>query len=418
MRTAPSKRTVLTGARVFDGTGSDPRAAQVVLQDDLIAEVLDPAATPTQPVDDHVDLTGMTILPGLIDCHVHSVMSGSDTLRLLQEPFSYQFYAATRNLERTLDLGITTVRDAGGADLGMQLATQEGLIDGPDLRLAITVLGQTGGHTDGWTVHGVDAPLMVPHPGRPSAIVDGPDEMRRKVRELVRAGANVIKICTTGGVLSPRDDPRHPQFGMDELTVCVAEATAAGITVMAHAQGTQGILNAVRAGVRSIEHGIFADERCRAEMLERGTYLVPTLLAPVALIRAIDAGAAVPKAVEDKARAVVDIHAEAVGAAIRDGVKIAMGTDAGVFAHGMNAEELALLVDAGMTPAQALVAATSSAATLLGLPDRGTVAEGLRADLVVVDGDPYDLASHPERVRLVFKQGRIVRDRRTVSAQH
>ena len=200
---------------------------------------------------------------------------------------------------------------------------------------------------------------------------------------------------------------------MDELEICVGEARAAGISVMAHAQGTQGILNAVRAGVRSVEHGIYADARCRAEMLERGTWLVPTLLAPVALIRSIDAGAAVPKAVEDKARAVVDIHREAVAAAIEDGVRIAMGTDAGVFEHGLNAEELALMVDAGMTPAQALTAATSSAAELLDLPDRGRIARGLRADLVVVDGDPYAVGTHAERVRMVLKQGRIVRDSRT-----
>lgn len=403
-------RTLLSGANVFDGTGSDPRRADLVLDGGVIAAVLGEGQQPDAPVDQRIELAGHTILPGLIDCHVHSVVSGSDSLKLAQEPFSYQFYAAQRNLAATLDLGITTVRDAGGADLGIQQAVREGLFESPDLVLAITILGQTGGHTDGWTVHGDVNHFLVEHPGRPSGVVDGPDEMRRKVRELVRAGADVIKICTSGGVLSPRDDPRHPQFGMEELHVCVAEATAAGIPVMAHAQGTQGILNAVRAGVRSIEHGIFADERCRAEMLERGTFLVPTLLAPVALIRSIDNGAAVPKAVQEKARAVVDIHREAVAAAVADGVKIAMGTDAGVFAHGMNAEELALMVDVGMTPAQALVAATSTAAALLDLPDRGAIAAGLRADLVVVDGDPYAVATHAERVRMVLQQGRVVRN--------
>lgn len=409
-------RTLLSGARVFDGTGSDPLRADLVLDGGVIAEVLADGAQPSAPVEQTHHVAGHTILPGLIDCHVHATMSGADSLRLMQEPFSYQFYAAQRNLARTLDLGITTVRDAGGADLGIQVATAEGLIDGPDLRLAISILGQTGGHTDGWNVHGDVAHIFVPHPGRPAGIVDGPDEMRRRVRELVRAGANVIKICTTGGVLSPRDDPRHPQFAKDELEICVSEARAAGISVMAHAQGTQGILNAVRAGVRSIEHGIYADDRCRAEMLERGTWLVPTLLAPVALIRSIDAGVAVPKAVEDKARAVVDIHREAVAAAISDGVRIAMGTDAGVFEHGLNAEELSLMVDAGMTPAQALAAATSSAAELLELPDRGRIAVGLRADLVVVDGDPFAVATHAERVRMVLQQGRVVRN--SLQQQH
>ncbi len=401
--------TVLTAARVFDGTGTEPYSADVLITDGVITAVGPDAARDAGPDADVVDLAGQTILPGLIDCHVHAVFSGMDVLKLAQEPFSYQFYAAQRNLARTLDLGITTVRDAGGSDLGMKQAAEEGLIDGPDLHIAITVLGQTGGHTDGWNVHGDVNRLMQPHPGRPDLVVDGPDEMRRRIRELVRAGADVIKICTSGGVLSPRDDPRHPQFSPEELDVCVAEAAAAGLVVMAHAQGKPGIINAVRAGVRSIEHGIYADDECFDLMLENGTYLVPTLLAPVALIRAIDAGAKVPTAVEDKARRVVDIHRRAVARAIAAGVPIAMGTDSGVFEHGINAEELVLMVDVGMTPAQALVAATSNAATLLGLPDRGAIEPGRRADLVTVSGDPYDFPTHGKRVERVYKRGTLVR---------
>lgn len=404
-------QTVLTSAAVFDGSGSAPYPADVLISDGTIGAVGPGAGAGTGPDAHVVDLTGHTIMPGLIDCHVHAVFSGVDVLRMAQEPFSYQFYAAQRNLARTMDLGVTTVRDAGGSDLGMKQAAAEGLIDGPDLQIAITVLGQTGGHTDGWNVHGDVAHLLQPHPGRPDAIVDGPDEMRRRVRELVRAGADVIKVCTSGGVLSPRDDPRHPQFSPEELDVCVAEAAAAGLGVMAHAQGKPGILNAVRAGVRSIEHGIYADDECFEAMLDRGTYLVPTLLAPIALIRAIDAGAAVPAAVEAKARAVVDAHAAAVARAIDAGVPIAMGTDSGVFEHGINTEELALMVRAGLTPAQALVAATANAADLLGLPDRGRVAPGLRADLVVVSGDPFDLDSHAQRVARVYKNGVLVRQR-------
>ena len=403
--------TVLTSCSVFDGTGTAPYAADVVIDDGVITAVGPGAgAGAAGEGAEVVDLAGQTVLPGLIDCHIHAVFSGVDMLKLAQEPFSYQFYAAQQNLARTLDLGITTVRDAGGSDLGMKQATEEGLIDGPDLRIAITVLGQTGGHTDGWNVHGDVQRLILPHPGRPDAIVDGPDEMRRRVRELARAGADVIKICTSGGVLSPRDDPRHPQFSPDELEVCVSEAAAAGLTVMAHAQGKPGILNAVRAGVRSIEHGIYADEECFEAMLERGTYLVPTLLAPVALIRAIDAGAQVPAAVEAKARQVVDIHADAVSRAIAAGVPIAMGTDSGVFQHGINMEELSLMVDAGFTPAQALVAATATAAALLGLDDRGRIEAGRRADLVVVSGNPYDFATHRERVTRVYKNGALARN--------
>jgi len=345
----------------------------------------------------------------MIDCHVHSVFSGMDAMRLMQESFSYQFYAAERNLAKTLDVGITTVRDAGGADLGMQEATADGMIDGPDLVLAITVLGQTGGHTDGWMPHGDVHRLLVPHPGRPEMIVDGADNMRLRVRELVRAGANVIKICTSGGVLSPRDDPRHPQFSPAELEACVDEAAAAGLGVMAHAQGKPGIINALRAGVRSIEHGIYADEECFELMLEKGAWLVPTLLAPIALIRAIDDGARVAAAVERKARTVVDIHAAAVKAAVTAGVPIAMGTDSGVFEHGQNLEELVLLTEAGMSPGAVLASATAQAADLLGLADRGRIAVGLRADMVVVDGDPFDFRDYAGRISRVYKNGRLVR---------
>ena len=402
--------TILTSGAVFDGTGSAPSPGTVVIEDGFIAAVGDDVDVNAWPGADVVDLGGRTVLPGLIDCHVHAVFSGMDVLKLAQEPFSYQFYAAQQNLARTLDLGVTTVRDAGGSDLGMKQATEEGLIDGPDLHIAISILGQTGGHTDGWNVHGDVMHLLQPHPGRPGVIVDGPDEMRRRVRELARAGADVIKICTSGGVLSPRDDPRHPQFSPEELDVCVAEASAAGLKVMAHAQGKPGIINAVRAGVASIEHGIYADDECFDLMLERGTYLVPTLLAPIALIRSIDAGVKVPAAVEAKARSVVEVHADAVSRAIAAGVPIAMGTDSGVFAHGINNEELTLMVAAGLTPAQALVASTANAAALLGLDDRGTIAPGKRADLVVVSGDPYDFATHAERVTRVYKKGALVRD--------
>ncbi|MEV1177521.1 amidohydrolase family protein, partial [Nonomuraea sp. NPDC049784] len=319
---------------------------------------------------------------------------------------------AEQNLRTSLNLGVTTVRDAGGADLGVKQAVADGLIDGSDLVIAVTPLSQTGGHVDGWTVHGEVHSLLVPHPGRPHTVVDGPDQMRLRVREIIRAGADVIKICTSGGVMSPRDDPRHPQFSEEELAVCVSEAAASGIGVMAHAQGTPGIRNAVLAGVRSIEHGIFLDDECIDLMLARGTWLVPTLLAPVALIRMIEAGTRLPQAVVDKAHSVAGTHMDAVRRAVDAGVKIAMGTDSGVFPHGLTPEELQLMVEAGMSPSRALAAATSSGADLLGLGElTGRITPGLRADMVTVDGDPYDFGTHAQRVRHVIKGGRIVRSR-------
>jgi imidazolonepropionase-like amidohydrolase len=346
----------------------------------------------------------------LFDCHVHVMVSGIDLLRRLQRPFSYQFFQATRNLAATLDCGITTVRDAGGADLGVQRAVEDGLIDGPRMQIAISALSQTGGHGDGWLPSGVTTFLMSPHPGHPSGLVDGPEEMRKRVREIIRAGANVIKVHTSGGVLSPRDSPKHAQFRPDELAVLMAEATAAGLPVMAHAQATDGIKNALRAGVRSIEHGIYLDDEAIDMMLRAGTWLVPTLVAPRAVVSAASSGSQLPEGVVDKAKEVIAAHADAFARAVAAGVKIAMGTDSGVGPHGSNLDELPLMAAGGLTPAQVLTATTSSAAELLQLADEtGSIAPGKRADLVAVAGDPFDLASLKANIRAVYSAGRRVR---------
>ncbi len=233
----------------------------------------------------------------------------------LETPFSMRFYLAAERMRRTLATGITTVRDAGGSDLGVKGVQERGLIEGP--RCAI--LSQTGGHGDGWHVCGTHMPWdLDPYPGMPDNIVDGPDEMRRKVRELVRAGADVIKVCTSGGLLSPRTDPQHAHFKADELDVLVAEATGAGRFVMAHAQATNGI-NAIRAGIRSIEHGVYLDDEAIQMMLDAGTYLVPTLVAPLNVPDAADRGIDLPQVIIDKARAVVDAHQESFRRAVEAG---------------------------------------------------------------------------------------------------
>ncbi len=394
-------RTLFTGGTVFDGTGSAPAPADVVVEDGRIVEVgtgLDG--------DRAVDCAGAMLLPGMFDCHVHVTVSDLGLLQRVQKPFSYQFYEAARNLWTTLKLGITTVRDAAGADLGIKQAVADGLIPGPRLEIAIGLISPTGGHGDGWMPSGHCVPLSLPHPGRPSALADGPDEMRRVARTLLRAGADVLKVCTTGGVLSPRDDPRHSQFTPEELDVLVAEATMQGRAVMAHAQGAEGVKNAVRAGIRSIEHGIYLDDEAIELMLARGTWLVPTLVAPVNVIRAAAAGAALPDAVVQKAKEVAEVHLESVRRAVEAGVRIAMGTDSGVGPHGTNLEELELMRSAGMSPADVLVAATSSAARLLGKDaELGRLVPGYRADLVVVSGDIYDFPALAGNVREVWQDG-------------
>lgn len=397
-------KTLFHGGQLFDGTGAALRVADVVIADGRVVEVgtgLDG--------DRAIDCSGKTLLPGLFDCHVHVTSSGVDTMRRLTRPFSYQFYEAQANLKATLDLGITSIRDASGADLGVQQAVQDGLIAGPRMQISVTAISQTGGHGDGWLPSGLSLESKVSYPGRPTGIVDGPDEMRKKVREIIRSGANVIKVMTSGGVLSPRDNPRHGHFRDDELEVLIAEARAAGVFVMAHAQATDGIKAAVKAGVRSIEHGVYLDDEVIEMMLVKGVWLVPTLIAPISVIESADQGASLQPAVIAKAREVLLAHQESFTRAVAAGVKIAMGTDSGVGAHGTNLRELALMEAGGMDPSNVLVATTRSAAELLGVnSDLGTVEKGKRADLVIVDGDPFDFSSLKEHIDAVYKDGVLV----------
>jgi len=395
-------RTVFTGGKVFDGTGAEIAMGDVVVEDGRVVEV-----GPGLDGDKGIDVTGKTLLPGLFDCHVHALMSHLDLMRNIQTPFSYKYFAARQNLETILRLGITTVRDAGGSDLGVKQAVQDGLVNGPRMQISIVMLSQTGGHGDSWMPCGNHITPRALDPGRPNHIVDGPDEMRRKVRELVRMGADVIKVAVSGGVLSPRDKPTHAHFRPIELEVLVEEATAAGVFVMSHAQATDGIKNAIRAGVRSIDHGIYLDDEAIALMLDRGTWLVPTLLAPRGVIAAAEAGVALTEAAKEKAYEVIDVHTESFRRAVEAGVKVAMGTDCPVSPHGTNLGELELMAKlSDMTPIDALVAATSSAAALMGLQDElGTLEPGKRGDVVVVDGDALDLATLAERVEQVWKDG-------------
>ncbi len=390
------QRLVLAGAAVFDGTGAPPAEADVAVEDGLIVEVgrgLDG--------DELLDLTGKGLLPGLIDCHVHVVHSPGPRHELLHTPFSYRFFQAVRNLEETLACGITTARDAAGADLGLKRALAGGLVRGPRLQIALRIVSQTGGHGDEYQLCGSAPGLAFPtYPGMPEAVVDGPVEARRVVRELVRAGADWIKVATTGGFSSPVSDPSRPHLRQDELGEIAAEAAAAGRSVMAHAQGLAGVKNAVAAGFRSVEHGVWLDDEVIEQMAEQGTWLVPTLLVPV---WSRENGRAQPKFDLD---ATIEAHGDSFRRAAAAGVRVAMGTDCGIVPHGANLRELELMCERGLTPAQALVAATSSAAELLGIRDSiGTIEPGKRADLVVVDGDPLDLHDLRSRIVAVYQDG-------------
>ena len=410
-------RTLIHSGTLIDGHGGPAVAdAGLLIEDDRIV-----AAGPTDalpPLGDDVrriDAGGGTILPGLIDAHVHLMIEEVDLQRMLATPFSLNFYLALDRMRRTLAAGITSVRDAGGADLGLKRAVESGLVPGPRMQISTTPLSITGGHVDFWMPSGTDLDVipLPSHPGLPRGICDGVEGVRAKVREVLRAGAEVVKICTTGGVMSPTDHPEFTQFSPEELDVVVAEARARrGVRVMAHAQGAEGIKNAVRAGIHSIEHGIFLDDEAIDLMVENGTYLVPTLLAALSVIEAGEAGANLPPNALDKAREAYDAHRDSIARAHAAGVKIAMGTDAGVMRHGTNLRELGLMVEIGMTPMEAIVATTRTAAACLGWEGRvGTLEPGVLADVVVLRGDPLRdvrVLEQPSAISYVFQGGHIV----------
>ncbi|MBZ0302235.1 MAG: amidohydrolase family protein [Anaerolineae bacterium] len=411
--------TLIRNGTLIDGTGRTPVPhAAVVLKDQRIDSVgsMNTIKLPSENMT-VIDAQGGWILPGLIDTHVHMMLEFTHMQAMMSAPFSLNFYKAMHYLRRTIDAGITSVRDAGGADLGVKQAVEQGLIVGPRMQISITVLGITGGHVDGWMASGNTWNLFSSYPGNPDGICDGVDECRKKVREVLRAGADIIKICSTGGVLSPTDHPEFTQFSPEELAVIVQEAAyRRGVKVMAHAQGAEGIKNAVRAGIHSIEHGIYLDDEAIDLMLEHGTFLVPTLLAPVAVVEIAQATGAMPEYGVRKSLEVIEIHRDSIARAHERGVKIAMGTDAGVMPHGTNLRELNLMVGIGMSPMEAIVATTKTAAECLGWQDQvGTVEAGKLADVILTRTDPLsDLASleKPDNIVTVLKGGQVVKDLR------
>lgn len=400
-------RTVFTGGRVFDGVTTSE--ADVAIVGNRIVDVgagLDG--------DEAVDCTGAFIAPGLFDCHVHVMVRDLDVARSEQEPFSLPYYEALRNLSLLLDQGITSARDAAGADAGVKQAIEKNLIEGPRLQTALVMLSQTGGHGDLHLPSGGSRSMamMMPHPGRPRSVRDGVDDVRRGVREILRAGADAIKVATTGGVMSTGDDPRHAHFRDDELAVIAAEVAAAGTYFFAHAQGTEGIKAALRHGARSIEHGYHLDDEAIDLLLRTDAWLVPTLSATQAIVDAADRGVPIPAESQALAREALDAHRASFARAVDAGVKIAMGTDSPPYGHpsASNLDELLLMTQASsMTPVDAWRAATANAAALLRQDDLGVLAPGKIADLVVVDGEVGDLRGLRGRIRSVILGGRRVR---------
>ena len=389
---------LFSGGLVFDGEGGMLDGRGVAVDGGRIVRV-----APIGEFDgfdgDRIDTGGATLLPGLIDCHVHLVNDGAPDpfARISRMSDAEITLLALSNAQANLRGGITSVRDCGGKDyleFAVRDACNAKLFSGPTVRAAGRMICMTGGHGN-----------------RVGRIADGVEEVVKAVREQIHAGSDLIKLMATGGVMTPGVDPEDAHYSAEELAAGIAEGNRFHRPCASHAQGREGILNAVRGGIDSIEHGIFMDERCVEEMVERGTYLVPTLAALRNILGNREHG--IPDYAVEKAERVSKTHRRSIAMFYEAGGKLAMGTDAGTpfNYHGENARELRYMVDVGIRPRDALVAATSQAADLNRLADRGRIREGAAADLLLVNGNPaddIDLAADRAHHRAIYKDGELV----------
>lgn len=406
---ATPETIVLKAARLFDGKGDAAvRNGVVIVEGGKIKAVGSGLATPAGARV--VDLGDATLLPGFIDAHTHLSGESSDdwlqgTMDALRRPLTETAIRSTQYARNILMAGFTTVRDVGAGDyidVGLRNAVAGGAVAGPRMLVAAYSLGARGGHCDST---GYPKGLFGDETGITDGIASGPDQFRDAVRMQVKYGADVIKVCATGGVLSLADEVDTPQVTQEEMNAIVDEAHRLRKKAAAHAHGAEGAKVAIRAGIDSIEHGSFLDDEGLRMMKERGTYLVPTLLAGETVT---GPDRKYPPEIAEKARWAMARRSETFRKALKMGVRIAFGTDSGVSRHGVNAREFKLMVDHGMTPAAALRSATSAAADLLGIAKTvGILEPGKEADIVAVPGDALADVTATERVSFVMKGGRI-----------
>ena len=403
----PPTVAVKAGHLVDVSSGKILEKQVILIQGDKIASVGAEGSVPIPADATVIDLSGATVMPGFIDCHTHIVLQFErydDRFRKSPIDAAVMAHVFAR---RTLEAGFTTCRDVGSGefiDVALKKAINAGKMVGPRLYVAGHGLSTTGGHGD---LSGFSPYL---HFDNFNGVVDGVDEIRKKIRWNIKYGADQIKFTATAGVLSEEESFGAPQFSFEEMKAIVDESAAWGRRVAAHAHGAEGIKMAVRAGVTSIEHGSLLDDEGIALMKQKGTYLVPTVIAGDAVER-YGKQYGLPGILMEKARAVNAKKRESYRKAIKAGVKIAFGTDAGVFPHGMNGEEFRLLVELGMTPIQAIQSATKTAAELLGYSDvLGAIEPGKYADLVAVKSDPLKDISVLEKVQFVMKGGIVYKD--------
>jgi imidazolonepropionase-like amidohydrolase len=414
----PSKTYVLKAARMFDGKSNAlSTPGVVVVTAGKIAGVGTQAAIP--PGAETIDLGDATLLPGFIDAHTHLTSMYSDDWKQnlidgLQKTIAERALDASANARVTLMAGFTTVRDVGSSDyidVGLRNAIRDGVVPGPRMLVTVHALGSTGGHCD--HSGGFRAGLFGREIDPLDGVINGPDQARYAVRLDHKYGADIIKVCATGGVLSLTDDVDTPQLTQEELNAIVDEAHALRRKTAAHAHGNEGAKRAVLAGIDSIEHGSFLKDETLDLMKQRGTYLVPTLIAGESLGERIDKGMYLPPAIIAKTRAALASRSQMFQNALAKGVKIGFGTDAAVYQHGRNAEEFRLMVDLGMKPIDALRSAALADAELLSLQDKiGTLDTGKLADIIAVPGSPAEDIRQTEKVFFVMKEGVIYRNDR------
>lgn len=400
-------RVALHAARVLDVKTGKLLTDQTLLIEDGKIVSLGPTAQAKPPADAvRIDLPSATVLPGLIDAHTHLTMDPKFGYERLAISVPREALIGAKNARITLNAGFTTVRNVGASgytDVALRDAINAGDIPGPRMLVSGPPLSITGGHCD-------NDMLPFEYHAVADGVADGIAAVQQKVRQNIKYGADLIKVCATGGVLSLGDNPQASQYTLEEMKAIVADAHRLGRKVAAHAHGAEGIRWATEAGVDSIEHGSYIDDAGIALMKEHGTYLVPTLYLGDWAFEHMDQLHMPPQLVA-KAREVIPMARKNIAHAFASGVKVAFGTDAAVYPHGLNAHEFAVMVKLGLTPLQAIQAATINAADLLGWSGKvGSLEPGAWADIVAVDGDPLQDVTTLEKVKFVMKGGEVVKN--------
>ncbi len=400
-------RTIIQAGRLLDvKTGKIATNQAIVIEGDKIVSVGPASSVKTSAGDHTINLANATVLPGLIDAHTHITFNPQFGYESLAISVPREALIGAHNARVTLEAGVTTVRNVGAtgyADVALRDAINAGDVPGPRMLVSGPALGITGGHCD-------NDLLPSEYHATEIGVADGVEQVQHKVREVIKYGADLIKVCATGGVLSKGDDPNASQYTLEEMKAIVADAHRLGRRVAAHAHGAQGVIWASEAGVDSIEHGHLMNDAAIATLKKNGTYLVPTLYL-IDWQREHAAEANLPDFVKKKMELVSQMAKGNIKKAIEAGVKIGMGTDAAVYPHGLNAHELAVYVSLGMLPLQAIQTSTINDADLLGWADKvGTVEPGKWADIIAVDGDPLQDITTLQHVKFVMKGGEVVKD--------